>query len=141
MSQQASAAVVGVRDTLETASNHSRYPVVPSQALVHKSIVRVEELQRAAVLMNETVEEHLSLTSHGVCKLLIEVRKPGIFRVHFIQVLEAEPLCSEPRAKRLGPGISKHPPHLSLQHVRIRQRGIPCQCHEFVVRGRTPKEE
>ena len=96
MPEDSAAGSVRVLDFTEMSSCDSRNAVVLCQGFVQVRVVRRIQLQRTAILTNQTIEEQFGLSEHRIGKLLVKIRKEQSVRVDFVQVLQTEPLTREP---------------------------------------------
>ena len=89
-----------------------RDAVVPGEPLVHEREVGVEEVDDAAVLLDDRAEEQLGLALKRLPQVAVEVRRigSGVF-----QLAQEQPLAGEVGDERLGPRIRQHPAHLPFE--------------------------
>jgi hypothetical protein len=60
---------------------------VLGQPLVHEREVCAVEIQQAAVVLDQAVEEHHGFVAHGLREVLIEVRVEVRIRVDLVHIL------------------------------------------------------
>src|SRR5204863_8849366 len=75
LAQQPLPRVVGQADSSEVIAIHVRDAVVASQPLVHKRIVRGEELWNGAVVANLTVEKQLNFAFERLTEVFVKLRE------------------------------------------------------------------
>src|SRR5205814_7324568 len=73
--QPATRAVGGKQSPPESFGVHARNPVVPGQTLVEERIVGVQQVEHAAILADDTVEEQLRLALEGLTQIVVEVKE------------------------------------------------------------------
>ena len=62
--QTTACAVGGQGDSTEVAAAHVRDPIVPGQPLVQERVIGVEQIEHAALLPEDAVDEELRLAAH-----------------------------------------------------------------------------
>ena len=124
MAEQPSPRVVGVGHPTEVRSGNIRDAVVFCEAFVDERIVGREQLEHAAVFVHQTDEEQLRFAQHRLLELVMEVGVLADVRMDLLQVLQPEPLGREPRTQRVRTGVGQHPPHLALEHGRVRELAL-----------------
>ena len=67
------------RHATEVAAVHVRNPVVPRQALVDERVVGVQQVEDAAVLAHDALEEELRLRRNACAELVVEIREVAGF--------------------------------------------------------------
>ena len=68
---------------------------MPGEPLVDERVVRRKEIEGAAVLLDDVVEEEFRLGEHGVAELLVVIREQQAVGIYLLQVLEPQPLGRE----------------------------------------------
>src|SRR5439155_6658782 len=115
--QPATLAVRSERHAPEAAAIDKRNPVVLRQALVEKSVVRLEQVKRAAVLAQNAIHEEFRLLAERLTKVIIKVRIQAHIRADRLQIAQPEPLSGEVTREIVRARIGEHPAGLSLEHV------------------------
>ena len=125
----------------EVTAVHVRNPVVAREPLVHEGVVGIQQVEDAAVLAHDALEEELRLGAEAVSKLVVEVREVARIRDVALQVPQHQPLAREVVDERARPRIGEHAAHLLLEHRRPAQPAL-CGCIEQLIVGdRAPEEE
>ena len=77
---------------------------MPRQAFVDERVVRVEELQHAAVLIADRLEEELCLREHRRSQRFVEVGEQGRVGREVLELARLQPLAGEVfgKARALG---------------------------------------
>ena len=94
-------------------------------ALVDERVVRRQQIDDAAVVANEAVEEQLGFALERERQRLIGVGKPDRIRNDLLEVLQPQPLRGESRGQRIGARVLQHPLHLLAKAARERPAS-PC---------------
>src|SRR5690606_17771875 len=93
--------------------------VVGSESFVDKRVIRVQQIEDAAVFTNQTVEEQLHLASERVAEIVIKVRKHVRDGNVAVKRPQAEPLSGEVGGKRGGSRIVEHSVYLLCERRRL----------------------
>ena len=115
MAKQAAARIVLHRDTPEVAAIDARHTVVASQPLVQKGVVGAQQVEDAAILADDALEEQLRLAAHRATQVVVEVREEIAVRLHAADVAQLQPLAGEVGDQRTGLGIRQHPADLRIE--------------------------
>ncbi len=110
------------------------------QALVEEGEVGVEEVEHAAVLADDALEEQLRLLLHRRPQFLVEGGEEGGVGGEALQVARLEPLAGEVVGQGAGARVFQHAPHLRLQHAAAAQRALAGQAEQLVVGHAAPEE-
>ena len=142
MPQQAAAgAARGQRHPPEPAPRHPGHAVVPGQALVQERVVGGDEVEGAAVLAHDALEEELGLAAQGPAQGLVEVGEDDEVGRDRGQVAQVQPLGREARHQRRRALVSEHAPHLRLDHRGVAQLAARRRPDKLVVGQAAPEEE
>jgi hypothetical protein len=99
-------------------------PVEARQTLVEIGMLRIEDLEHARVIANQVLEEQLCFPPHRVAKAILELGELFLIRLHYVDILELQPLTGEIIHQSARPGIAQHPPHLRRQDGGLAKRRI-----------------
>src|SRR5262245_26635360 len=111
------------------------------QTFVQERVVGAVKFQQTAILANEIVEERLGFLFHQIGQILVEVWKVNRIRTILVDVLQAEPLRSEPSAERFGSGIGKHAASLFFEFAWFGQPSLRGNRLQFLVGRSAPQEK
>ena len=139
--QQAAARLFLQLDTTEVAAVDMRNAVVLRQPLVHERVTGRQQIEHAAVVAQDAVDEQLRLAAKGLSQVLVETWK--VSRIRFLQldVPKIQPLLGEIRDQRFGSGVGQHAPHLLVEHARRAELTATRQVEQLVVRDAGPEKE
>ena len=70
--QHATTFVVRAFDLTELTAAHARDVVNAGQVLIHIEVIAVDQVDEAAVLGDQFIEEHLRLIAHRIAQLVVE---------------------------------------------------------------------
>src|SRR5262249_38838010 len=139
LAQNTTAWTCGVqRNPAEVTATDVRNAIVLSQPFINERVVRIEQIDNAAILANDAFEEHFGFPPEPLPKIVIEVLR-GSF--DFGKLAQPEPLPCKVRDQRLRLGIGQHAPHLLLEDLWIAQPSLRCEIQKFVIWHAAPKEE
>jgi hypothetical protein len=97
----------------EVAAAHVGQPVVARDALVDEGVVRGQQLEHAAVLAHDAVEEQLGLAPEAVRERRVVRGIQQRVRADLVEVLQPQPLRREARRQGLRARVAQHPLDLS----------------------------
>ena len=116
------AAAHAVVASSETRRNRLPYTfgnaVVLGQPLVHERVVRAQQVERAAVLRDDALDEQLGLAPERLAQVVVEVGERPRVRARRGEVPQIQPLAGEVGDERLGLRIRQHALHLLLERRR-----------------------
>ena len=142
MTQQSTALAARFeRDAAEARAVHMRNVVVLRQPLVQPSVIRLQQVEHAAVLAQHVLEKQFRLATHRLPQVVIEVGKQSAIRRDGFQVSQIQPLPREVRHERLCSRIGKHPPRLPREHFWLTQHVARGDLQQFVIGNAAPEEE
>ena len=121
VTEQAAARAVGERHAAEPAPADVGDAVVARQALVHERVVGVDEIEDAAIVADDGVEEQLRLARERVAEVAVEL--PGAGR-DVVELPQLQPLAGQVLDQRRGARIGQHAARL-LRRARPRRTGGP----------------
>src|SRR5258708_27046797 len=82
--------------------------VEPRQPLVQISIVAVDEIQNAAVVAKDALEEQLGLAPHRPAQIFVEIRKSLSVGRHRLELTYLKPLAAKVVDQSLRFRVKKH---------------------------------
>ena len=88
-------AVVAELDAPEVAAVDVRDAVVLGQALVQERVVRLQQVEHAAILAHDALEQEFRLLAEGLPQVVVEVGEQAQVRGDRIQVPQVQPLARE----------------------------------------------
>ena len=138
--QHAFARRVAQIDSPELGAHDARQPVVAGEPLVDERVLRVQELQDAAVLANDRREEEIRFLPHRLAEVVLEVGELVGVGLGGFERTSLQPLPAELLDQRLRLRIAQHARHLRAQHAwrpQCVRRGEPAQ---LGVRRARPEE-
>ena len=103
----------------EVAALDVRDPVVLRQPLVDEGVVGIEQIQDAAVLAQDAVEEQLRLLDEGLAQVVVEIRIVRDDRLVSLEAAQIEPLPREVLRERERLRVLDHAMDLRGQHLGI----------------------
>src|SRR5262249_9456020 len=108
---------------------------------VQERVIGAQQIERAAILAHDALEEQFRFAPKGLPKSIVKVRKVLLDRNDGRKVTQEQPLSCELLHKRAEPWICDHPADLPIQYRRILQPILLGQAQQFLVRNTTPEEE
>ncbi len=97
-------------------------PVVPRQPLVEERVASVDEIEHAAILADDMVDEQLGFAPHRQPQVVLELREALAIPGDRLERAELQPLAPEVLGDRARLRMAQHTPHLIRDHVGIAQR-------------------
>ena len=125
----------------EVGADHARDPVVLGEILVHERPVGRVQIEEAAILAHQLVEQHLRFVHHVGGQLFPEIRVLQGIRMHLFDVRQAQPLGGEARRQGNAALVGKHALGLRDEHRGVGQQATTAQRHQLRVGRRSPQEE
>ena len=142
LAQQAAASGVFVEiDASEAAAVHVRDAVVLREPFVHVGVVRVQQIERAAILAQDALEEQLRLLLERLTEVVVEVGEEAHVRRDRFEIPEMQPLRREVGDERARTAVDEHPLHLPLEHGGLVEFARDCRVEQLVVGDAAPEEE
>ena len=135
------APVLGHFDAAERGAGDVRDAVVLRDPLVDVGVVRRQQVEHAAVLADDALEEQLRLANQRIAERAIEVRIQDRVGQDLVDVVQPQPLRREPCRERFRPRIRQQPLRLFVQHAGRAQPSLRGDRHQLGVRRRAPEEE
>ena len=89
------------------------------ETLVDKCVVRVQQVDDAAIFADDAVEEHLGFDTERLTQVVIEVREHLRRRRGARQVAQLQPLASEVLDELTRPRVRHHAANLRFEHLGI----------------------
>ena len=129
------------RDAPELAAVDVRDAVVLRQPLVDERVVRVQQIDDAAIFADDAVEEQLDFAPHRLPQRIVEVGIDQRQRARALQAAQVQPLAGEVLRQRLGPRILQHAADLPLEHDRILEPALARERDQLIVGAGAPQEE
>ena len=102
------------------------------QAVVHKSVIGIEQRQHAAVFAKNAFEQQLRLMPERLADV------PGHLRGSAFHFPQRQPLAREIIHQRLRAAIRQHPAGLLRQHSRLMQLPGHGELQKFVIGNAAP---
>ena len=96
------AAIGRQRDAAELRAGDVRDAVMAGHALVRVGVVGGKQIEQAAILAHQAVEEELGLLLQRQRQRLIGIRIQDRIRNHLLEILQAQPLRRKSRRQRIG---------------------------------------
>ena len=118
-----------------------RDSVLLGEPLIDEGVIRGQQVQNAAVFVNDAAEEQLDFALIGGAQVVVEIREQVHHRLAGLQRPHTQPLAGEVGDQRIGLRIGQHAPHLLLQHRRVLQLALRGEVEQFIVRHAAPQEE
>ena len=115
--------------------------IVPREPFVEERVVRRQQLQHAAVLLQLAPDEQVGLLLHGLTQVLVEVRELVDIGDDACQLSELQPLIGKVIDERPRASVADHPPHLPIQDGRIFELSPNGKIEKLVVRNAAPQKE
>ena len=137
---QSPALVTGELNPPEVSALDTGMPVMTGQSLVEESVVGVQKIDQAAVILQYRTEEELRFATHGLSQRFVKVGKPVRVGLSALQIPQLQPLPGKIFHQGLGPGIPEHPLNLLSQDSRIVEFGSLGQAEQLVVGQAAPEE-
>ena len=108
------------------------------EALVDEGVIRIQQIDHAAVLADDAVEEHLRFAPERLPKIVVEIVGfwPGV-----LQFAQVKPLPGESFSKGGRSRIRQHSARLVRKHPGIVQFVLLRQLQQFIVGNAAPQEE
>ena len=141
MPEQTAARRIRERHAAEAIPVYARDPVVPRQSLVDERVVGAQEIHHAAILAKLVLDEQFRLTLERRAKVLVELRKQLDVGPHVPDVAQLQPLIHEVVDEHRRTWVGDHPPHLLVQHGRVRQLPTGGHVEKLVIGDAAPQEE
>ena len=89
------------------------------QPLVQERVIGVQQVDHAAILADDALEEQLRLPLEGLAQVVVEVEQHFRTRLMHGHIADEQPLAGEVLDERLRARVREHPPHLLLQDVGL----------------------
>ena len=140
LAEEPATRVVGIRHASELIARHALKTIMTRQALVDERVVGSIEIEDAAILAHEAVEEQFRLAAHRGGEVVVEIRIEVRIGMNLLDVLQSQPLRGESRSERIGPRIGQHAPSLLLK-CRAGQLPLSGQREQLLIGRRAPQEE
>ena len=106
---------VGQRNTAELVAVNALDPVVLSQALIEKGVVRPQQIDDAAILAQRAFDHELGFLRKRLPQVLVESREGPRIRRYPFDIAQEQPLAGEVLHQRLRALIGQHAADLALQ--------------------------
>ena len=117
-----------------------RDPVVPRQPLVQERVAAVDEVEHAAIVADDGLEEELGLAPHRQPEVVLELGELVAVAGERFERAELQPLAAEVLGERPCLRIAQHPPHLEGEDLRVAQRPGVGGAPQLGVRHARPEE-
>ena len=128
-------------DAAEVTAVDVRNAVVLRQPFVDERVVGAQQIQHAAILAEDAVEEQLGFLPERLTEIVVEVRKQSHVRRDRREVAQVQPLRGEVVHERARPRVGEHPPRLPLEHGRLVEFAGNRHAQQLIVRNAAPEKE
>jgi hypothetical protein len=127
-------------DLAELRSRHIRDAVVARQALVQERVAPVDEVEHAAVVPDNRLDEELGFPTHRQTQVVLELRELVAVARQRLEGAELQPLAAEVLRQCMRLRIPQHPPDLERKDLRVAQRPRVGRLAELGVGHARPEE-
>ena len=110
------------------------------EILVEKRVVRIQDVQDRAVVLEHVGEEEDRLFVHGSAHRGERGEVPFALLVQVVEVADVQPLAAEFGGQSASARIAQHSLHLRDQHVGLMESSGGGYRSQFFVRLRRPEE-
>ena len=124
------------RHAPELRAVNVRHAVVLRQALIEERVVGPQQVEHAAVLLDDALEKELGLLTEGPPQIVVEHREHPPIGHNRGEIPQIQPLSGEVVDQRFRARVRQHPPNLLLEHLRIAQLSASREVEELVVGNR-----
>src|SRR5437763_1609119 len=114
--------------------------VMARQPLVQKREIGVEEIENAAVFLDDGFKEQFGLLEHGGAKSFVKAREKLRIRRSVFQAAQFQPLPGKIRDQGVRFAILEHAPHLCIQNRLFMQLALPGLLEKLVIGHAAPQE-
>src|SRR5262245_49657278 len=111
------------------------------QPLIQESVVRVQQIEEAAVLVQNALNKEFGLAAERLPQSLVEVWEDVGVRRDGLKISEVQPLPAEVADEGLRARVVEHPAGLLSQDELVFQFALLGQIQQLVVRDAAPQEE
>src|SRR5688572_11451412 len=94
-------------------------PIVSGEAFVDEGVIRGQQIADTSIVSELPLEKELRLSTKGISKVVIELRKLVHIRRELLQVSQVQPLGSETIHQGTRSAIREHALDLALEDLRI----------------------
>ena len=129
------------RDAAELVAVNALDPVVLGQALIDEGVIRVQQIDDAAILAQLAFDQQLGFLLERLAQVLVEVGKGRRIRLYRWDIAQEQPLAGEVLHQRLRARIGQHAPDLALQNGRVAELAALGNGEQLVVGNAAPQEE
>ena len=102
-------------------------PIESRETFVDKRVIRVKDLENAAILADDFLQEPLCLSPHRTAKIVFERGKLPNIRADDVNITELQPLAGEVFYERTGLFVPEHTADLLSKNFRPPQLILMCQ--------------
>ena len=141
VTQQSPSLVVGVLHSSEVAARHVRHSIMPGESGIHEGVIGRVQLEHAAILAHQIIEEQFRFAPHRRAKLLVEIGILPNVGLHLVEVLQSQPLRGKSGGEGRHARVSHHALHLALQYRGLRQSAARRNRQQLPIGGRRPEKE
>jgi hypothetical protein len=111
------------------------------EAFVDERVIGRQEIQDAAVLLDDAREEELRLALEALSQVVVEVRIEIRIRLDGLEIAQVQPLSREILDERGSARIAEHSAHLRLEHARLVQAALLGEIEQRLVGDTAPDKE
>src|SRR5579862_216903 len=112
---------------------------MPSQSLIHESVIRSEQIHHTSVFLNDTFNKKLYFFPESSPQIVVEIWKELRIRICARQIPKEKPLTRKILDKSRRSRILQHTPHLLLQNLRFGKLAAASQADQHLVRNAAPE--
>ncbi len=114
---------------------------MPGQALVDERVVRIQQIEHAAILAHDAVEQQLGFALERLPQIVVEVRKHQEVGVPVPQLAQEQPLSGEIGDERARPRVVQHPSDLLLERRGVLELALLGGLQQLLVGNAAPQEK
>ena len=141
LAEETASILVLQRDPAEVAAVDVRDAVMFREPFVQERVVGCHEVEHAAVLVQDALEEELRLAAEIEAEVLAEIGEQIFVGGRAFDRPQLKPLTGEVGRQRFGPRVGQHPLDLLFEHSRLSERALRRRVQELVVGDAAPEEE
>ena len=140
VAEQPDAIRIGDGDAPERAALYVGDAVMPRQHLVDERVVGGQQVDDAAVLAHDAVEEQLGLARHRLAEIAAVFREQAGVGIRCLHTAQPEPLLGEVVDQGGRTAVAEHPPDLALEYGGILQGAALGEREKPIVGAAAPQE-
>ena len=129
------------RDAPEVLALDVGNAVVRGQTFVDERVVGTQQIERAAILAHDALEEELGLTTERLPEGVVKIGEDALHRDDGVEVAKEQPLTGKVANEGLRSWIRHHPADLTREHRRLAQLTLGRKVQQLIVGNAAPQEE